>query len=362
VKILLIRLRLIGDVVFTTPAIAALRHRYPGASISYLVERAAADVVQRNPHLDDVIIADRPRGLARLRYDLALARRLRRQRFDLVIDFHGGPRSAWLTRATGARRRVGYDLPGRFWAYTDRVPWSRALVPPRHSVVSQATLLDPLQIALPSAAAAPVEMPVDPAAVRSVNDRLHRAGVPPGEDVAVIHVSASSPFRRWPAERFAELAARLVAEHANLHVAFTAGPSEHELQEQVTTLAQRQAGASADRVLRCGDFGLAELRALIERAAVYIGGDSGPLHIAATTRTPIVALFGPTVAERSRPWRDAAIPTASVDAGALPCRPCDQRHCVPGDFRCLTGISVAQVASAAAGMLRGDSAARTGEP
>jgi hypothetical protein len=102
VTILLIRLRLIGDVVFTTPVIAALKHRFPGASLTYLVEPAAEPVVRHNPHLDRVLVVERPRGVRRLWYDWALARRLRRARFDLVIDFHGGPRSAWLTRASGA--------------------------------------------------------------------------------------------------------------------------------------------------------------------------------------------------------------------------------------------------------------------
>ena len=103
--------------------------------------------------------------------------------------------------------------------------------------------------------------------------------------------------------------------------------------------------------MRTGEFDLAELRALVDRAALYIGGDSGPLHIAATTRTPIVALFGPTLPERSMPWRDPAIGAIAVDAGPLPCRPCHQRHCVPGDFRCLTAISPTMVVAAAEQLL-----------
>src|SRR5687768_8692230 len=133
VKILLIRLRLIGDVVFTTPAVAALRERFPDAHISYLVEPAAEPVVRHNRHLDRVIVAERRRGLRRVLDDVTLAARLRAERFDVVIDFHGGPRSSWLTRASGASRRIGYALPGRWWAYTDALPWTRSLVPPRHS-------------------------------------------------------------------------------------------------------------------------------------------------------------------------------------------------------------------------------------
>src|SRR5689334_19801189 len=115
------RLRLIGDVVFTTPAIGALRRKFPQSRITYLVEAPAEPVVRHHPDLDEIIVVERPRGLARLRYDLALARRLRAQHFDLVIDFHGGPRSGLLTWATGATQRIGYDLPGRGWSYTTRV-------------------------------------------------------------------------------------------------------------------------------------------------------------------------------------------------------------------------------------------------
>jgi ADP-heptose:LPS heptosyltransferase len=106
------------------------------------------------------------------------------------------------------------------------------------------------------------------------------------------------------------------------------------------------------RVVSCGEFSLAELRALLERAALYIGGDSGPLHIAATTAVPIVGLYGPTLPVRSAPWRSVAYPTESVDAGELPCRPCEQRVCEPGDFRCLTRIQPEQVFEAAIRCLR----------
>ena len=117
-KILLIRLRLIGDVVFTTPIIRALKRAMPDAQLAYLVERESAAVVEGNPHLDEVIVIPRSRGLSRIADDVRLAWRLRRRRFDLVIDMHGGPRSGWLTLATGAPQRIGYENPGRGWMYT----------------------------------------------------------------------------------------------------------------------------------------------------------------------------------------------------------------------------------------------------
>src|SRR5262245_46369363 len=147
-RILLVRLRQIGDVVFTTPAVRALRKRFPDAHLSYLVEPAALPIVEHDPHLDDVIVTPRLRGVAGLRADIALLKRLRAGRYDLAIDFHGGPRASVLTWLSGAPRRIGYDVIGRAWMYTERVRRPRALRP-RHSVQNQFDLLAPLGIASP---------------------------------------------------------------------------------------------------------------------------------------------------------------------------------------------------------------------
>jgi ADP-heptose:LPS heptosyltransferase len=92
---------------------------------------------------------------------------------------------------------------------------------------------------------------------------------------------------------------------------------------------------------------LQELRALIGRSRLFIGGDTGPLHIAAATATPIVGIYGPTLAARSAPWRSSEATTISIEPGELPCRPCDQRACAPGDFRCLTTVMPESVIRAA---------------
>jgi ADP-heptose:LPS heptosyltransferase len=339
-------------VVFTTPAIGALRRRFPTADITYLVEGPAEPVVRHHPDIDQVMVLERPRGLARLRYDLALAARLRARRFDLVIDFHGGPRSGFLAWASGARQRLGYALPGRRLSYTTRVPWTRSLVPPRHSVLNQWDLIAPLGIDPPTGAANPVVMPIDADAATRVTTRLAAAGVALSAPIVVLHVSAGNPFRRWPTTSFAEVAAALAAGDRARRIIITSGPSEAEAAEAVAGQARTLAGAAAGGIVRTGEFDLSELRALVGRAALYIGGDSGPLHVAATTATPVVALFGPTLAERSMPWRDPEVGSLAVDAGPLPCRPCHQRHCVPGDFRCLTGISPTMVTSAAQALLK----------
>jgi ADP-heptose:LPS heptosyltransferase len=210
---LLIRLRLIGDVVLSTPVIRALRRGFPEAQLTYLVERDAAAVVANNPHLDEVLIAERTRGAARVWDDVRLAWRLRRRRFDVVIDMHGGPRSSWLTLATGAPQRIGYDMPGRRWMYTRTVARARELRP-RHSVVNQWDLLSAVEGwrgAPPDPGRDAVEMPVDASADRRIADRLAKSGVTPADPVIVIHVSANNPFRRWPEPAFVELVAGLAS-------------------------------------------------------------------------------------------------------------------------------------------------------
>jgi ADP-heptose:LPS heptosyltransferase len=348
-NILLIRLRLIGDVVFTTPVPRALKRAYPAARVSYLVEEHAAPVVATNASIDELIVVRRNRGLRRVIDDLRLAARLRRAGFDLVIDFHGGPRSSWLTLSTGARQRIGYAVRGRSWMYTTTVSRPRELRP-RHSVVNQWELLEAIPGWSEGAADRcrdPVEMPVDPAADAAVAQRLRNAGVNESHDLIVVHVSAGNPFRRWPEPAFVELLVAMAGRGTERRIIVSSGPSDREAARRITAAARAALGRDAQRIVDFGEFDLRELRALIGRSRLFVGGDTGPLHIAATSTTPVVGLYGPTLPARSAPWRDPAIPTLSLEVAGLPCRPCEQRVCMPGDFRCLTTLRPADVISAA---------------
>ena len=337
--------------VFTTPAVHALRRRFPDAHLTYIVEPAAAPVVVNNPHLDEVIVAPRASGMRGVIGDLELGRRLRAARYDLAIDFHGGPRAWLLTWLSGAPVRIGYEVVGRSWMYTRRVARPRELRR-RHSVENQWDLLATLGVAPPERSTYPMEMAADPGAAAAVAERLAGAGVSQADALVVVHVSAGNPFRRWPSAHFVDLVASLAAGDPKRRILVTSGPSEGDAAARVIEGARARLGGNAPQVVSCGEFSLAELRALLDRAALYIGGDSGPLHVAATTRVPIVGLYGPTLPVRSAPWRDESCVTESVDAGELPCRPCDQRVCAPGDFRCLTSILPAQVVEAATRALR----------
>lgn len=345
-KILLIRLRLIGDVVLTTPAIRAIRRAEPDAHLTYLVEPHAAAVVSGNPHLDDVVVAPLRSGLPRWGVDAALALRLRRARFDAVIDFHGGPRSSLLTWASGAARRIGYDVSGRGWMYSERVHRPRTHRE-RHSVENQWDLLTQLLPGLPppSVDRDPVEMAEDAGARARADGRLRALGFDPHGPFAVVHVGAGNEFRRWPEQSFAEVVDGLHAEEPDRRMILTTGAAQAPAAEAVRRLAVAR-GVPAPAVAVLCDLDLAELRSLVGRARLFVGGDSGPAHIASTTAVPMVVLFGPTTPQVWGPWRSPALVTETVDVGALPCRPCHQRRCEPGDFRCLRGLAPETVLAA----------------
>src|SRR5205085_6667442 len=172
--------------------------------------------------------------------------------------------------------------------------------------------------------------------VESVGARLSALGASRDDELIVIHVSAGNPFRRWPPDAFASLVAMLVRDHPRRRVVVVSGPSEQDAATRVIEQARSRADArDRDRVLPPQAFTLEEIRALMDRAALFVGGDSGPMHIASTSTVPIVGLYGPTLPVRSEPWRASRFPSEAAEVSGLDCRPCDQRVCVHGDFRCL---------------------------
>jgi predicted lipopolysaccharide heptosyltransferase III len=347
-KILLVRPRLIGDVLLTTPVIRAMRRRYPDAELVYLVEAHAAPVVSSNPHLSETIVIRHRRGVRRMLEDLRLAIQLRARRFDVAVDMHGGSRSGWLTFATGARMRVGYDVSGRSWMYTHRVARPVGYLP-RHSVFSMwdlAAVVDGSFADPPTPTRDRLEMPVTPSAAAEVSRRLEQLGVTAADEVVVMHAAAGNEFRRWPEAAFGAVARALAAVHRRV-VLVVGSHQDAATIDRIVTLAQVDDRARAGRVHAAPGWPLDELRALMDRAALFVGGDSGPMHIAAASDVPIVAIFGPTLPVHWAPWRPAELPVAIVEPGPLECRPCDQRVCAPGDFRCLRALTPDQVLAAA---------------
>jgi len=360
-KILLIRLRRIGDIIMTTPAVEAVKRALPRASLSYVVEDPLRRLVEGNPHIDRVMAIPAKQGAA----DFArFVRGLRRETYDAVIDFHGGPRAsriAWLARA---KFKVGYELKYKGWIYDARVPRSAAGAP-IHSVENHLNLVRALGIEV-EGPAPPLWLPDSSATEKAGIDRLWAEMGLGGAKVVVLHVGAGNEFRDWGEENLGALAGRLAAlpgvkvvlagaepdrpraERISAGCQRAAadtrtGPSIHPADDPVCNAQRIPSGSAAAVISLAGRINLIELREVIARAALFVGPDSGPMHIAATTRTPVVALFGPTLPDHFAPWRAEA----TVVSKELACRPCKQRECVTQDFRCLRTITVDEVFAAA---------------
>jgi ADP-heptose:LPS heptosyltransferase len=218
--------------------------------------------------------------------------------------------------------------------------------------MNQWDLVAPLGIPPLDPSRDPVQMPENLQASGRVETLMTRATLGPEHTLIVIHVSASTRFKRWPEESFVSLIVELVRRDASRRIALISGPSDTEATQRISGVARTLLDPVGSALLDVPSLSLPELRALVTRASLYVGGDSGPLHIAATTGVPIVELLGPTLAERSSPWRHPHWFTEIIEPGALPCRPCHQRVCVPGDFRCLTSLGPDRVIAAAERALR----------
>ena len=333
-RILIIRLKRAGDVVMTTPAVSILRRALPEARLSYLVDAPYARLVDGHPDLDEVIVAS---GGGETFFDLV--RRLRRARFDAVADFHGGPRASRLAWFSGAPLRAGYEIPWRNFIYGVRVPRSGPGGAAVHSVVNHAHLARALLRRLGADDGGPGVPPLrlpdarpgEKARLDAILARPGRTG--DGARLAVLHIGAGNAFRDWGEENFLDLARRL-SEGPGLRIALAGGPEDRD--RAASILARAPAGTLSF----AGDLNWAELRDLIGRSALFAGPDSGPMHVAASTATPIVAIFGPTLPAHFAPWRSDGV---RIVEKAMDCRPCRQRECLTRDVRCLRAVTAAEV-------------------
>jgi lipopolysaccharide heptosyltransferase I len=302
-NVAIVKLSSLGDVVHALPVAAALRARLPEARITWMVERREAGLLRGHPAVDLVLPVD-TRGWRRVRgwTDLctvagavsAVLGRLRAGRYDVAIDLQGLLKSGLLTAATRAPLRVGFS------ARRCREPLSalftnRRLTPPasaRHVVDQQLALLVPLGIheVRPTFA-----LPTDAVAERMVADFFAAAGVKPRDRVVVVNPGAGRVGKQWPVTHFASLTRRLAGE-MGATVLVVWGPSERERAEAIV------AGARPARALLAPATDLAALGAVLRRASVVVGGDTGPLHLGAALGVPCVGLYGPTDPARNGPY------------------------------------------------------------
>ena len=319
-KVLFIRLRRIGDIILTTPAVRAVRTALPRAELVYVVEEPYRKLVEGNPDIDRVVTV--PKGQSRREF-LALVRALRKEGYDAVVDFHGGPRASLLALLSGGKVKAGYAVKYRGFFYDIRVP--RAPKEGRiHSVENHVNLVRALGIEVGDIPGLVLPMP------RGKVPNLDLQG---RDRLIALHIGAGNRFRYWGTDNLVRLV-RLLGEIPGTRTALIGGPEDKAAEAEIL----EKAPGTRSHVAALDLAGTAEL---IRRAAVFVGPDSGPMHIAAAVGTPVVAWFGPTLPANFAPWKPAG--GARIVEKTLDCRPCKQRDCVHGDFRCLRLITPEEV-------------------
>ncbi len=343
-RILIVKLGSIGDIVHALPSLAAIRRALPRAEISWVVERRAAEILRDNPMLDGLIEIDTkamrrwPVSGETLLAPRQQLRRLRASAFDFTIDFQGLLKSAAIARLSGAPRRYGF-AQNALREPASRFLLTHAVEVPSHTHVIRKNLAlaaGALGIDVPESADDFV-FPISVAPAHVCEAEALTAGV--GGEFAILNPSGGWPTKLWDAKRFGALADELWTRHG-LRSLVTHGPGERELAEAV-------AGASRARVAHVASPTLQGFFELAKRAALYVGGDTGPTHLAVAAGAPVVGLFGPT-----EWWRNGS-PRATdicVERTDINCRTdCHRRTC--SNWICMD-IEVGRVAEAVGERLR----------
>ena len=343
--ILIIRLGSLGDVANTLPAVQALKERLPGERFGWLVEEPSAELVRLSGVAEQIILFPRRRLSELLRRPwrwpalwaeiLRLRREIRAQGYFCALDFQGNLKSGFLGMLSGATDRIGFAR-----GHCREMNW---LFNNIQALPSSARLLRAEKAAALAQAVAP-ELRPRPVTLAEEERNITRVAqflqtFPGDGPLVALHpgTSAFGRFKRWPAARFGETAARLRRD-VGARCVITYGPDEEELASEVV-------GASSGAARLPPKFTLGELIELLRRASVVIGADTGPLHLAALLKRPVVAIFGPKDPAIYAPYGTRS----EIVRADLPCSPCAKRQC--DRVRCMECISAADVAAAAERLL-----------
>jgi predicted lipopolysaccharide heptosyltransferase III len=308
-KVLIVRLRSIGDTVLATPSLIALKRFLPNARIDILVEDWVAPVLENHPHVDNVIALERGGFMNRAR----VARELRAANYDVVYNLHGGTTATFLTRATGARHRVGFKSYQYGQLHNHQAPsplllWQQQKT---HSVEQQLALLG--WTGVPVTDRPRTSLGISPKAAETVDRLLEQAKLG-GQNIALIHPAAAFATKQWAVEKFARVV-EFLAERGITSVAIAA-PNEQALLEELRLEAFTRVVTLA--------LSLPEVTALAARSRLFVGNDSGIAHIASAVGTPSVVVFGSSNIAHWRPWNSGP---AEVVFEEMPCQPCHGYFC-----------------------------------
>jgi heptosyltransferase-3 len=327
-EILIIRLRSLGDLVLETPAIAALHSWRPDLRISILVEPRFAAVLEGNCAIAELISSDSS--------VIKTARDLRKRHFPIVFNQHGGPRSAILTGFSGAEWRVGWAGYQYSFMYNGHVPDTKALFGTDVVHTIEHRLSQFYWTGLPRGPIPNARVFPQPDAAKSAAHKLTEKGIAPGAPYAVLQPGARLVEMRWPVARFAEIARWLRDKHSIA---------------SVVNLGERDAEISAEvhRDMRnCAlilepPLDIRELIALMAGSRIFIGNDSGPVHLAAALQRPSVVIFSVTDPVQWRPWQ---APHRIVQTGATFHHPRGDQGIVASNPRPIASIVFEEVRDA----------------
>ncbi len=341
-RILLVQLDHLGDGLLSLGMLPLLRRRWPEAQLEVLASPANQAVFAAAPEVDRVHVAavNRFARTAHLRWGWIVALfvwgwRLRRRGVDLAIDVRGEFPLALLCWLTGARLRVGWSCGGGGFLLTH----SARYVPGRPEHASRLALLDELGIRPTAGASGLPRFAPSPAARERMAGRLEAFGRP----LVVMHVGAGTPAKQWPASHWQTLSTAF-AERNAAQIVLVGGAAERPLAAAIVS------GPVSAVANWTGQLSLDELAALIERADVFVGADSGPAHLAAAVGTPVVALFSGT--NQPAQWQPRGSRVVVIRQ-PVACGPCHRQCCPRADHPCMTRLEPSTVLTAVEWMLRG---------
>ncbi len=356
-KILIRATNWVGDAVMCIPALAAVRARWPEAHIAILARPWVADIYAEQNLSNQLIHFDHKGRHAGIAGVERLARELRAEKFDTALLLQNAFEAAWIAWRAGIPERIGYARDGRGWLLTKAIPVLRHGEIPSHETHYYLELVRRANMAAesnkpPRSALEPSNVPeirlrVSPEKVTTAESLLAQAEAnilgsgpwPAGHSAPMFRVAlapgaAYGSAKCWPTDRYAALADRLISEfHAS--VILFGSPGEREVAERIAAQMRHRP------VMLAGQTSIGDLPALLSRCRIFIGNDSGAMHVAAAVGLPVVAIFGPTDPFGTSP----ATEQLSLVQEKVSCSPCFLRHC-PVDHRCMTRVSIDQVYAA----------------
>ena len=324
-KILVINLMYIGDLLFTTPLLRTLRTAFPNAHIAMLADKKNTIVIEHNPHLSELIAIDKKGYHNNLSNYIGLIADIRSRKFDLVINLHANERATAIAAFSGAKHIIGFSAKG-FGTFFDCVVRGRTDV---HQADAYLEVLNTMGIKIDNHRG--LEMWIDDAAQQQANDMWEQTFT---KKVIGLNTGGSWPTKRWTKKGFAELADSLLDK--GYGIAFFGGPMDTGDVEEVLALMIHK--DHQELGVFTGKTTLLEMAALVKKCTALVTGDSGPMHIAVSQKVPIIAIFGPSDANRYAPYGQEE----TVIRIGCPCQPCGQHTCEIGHI-CMERVTVEMV-------------------